>query len=260
MNMTKKIYISILLALLLVGCGGGATSVSTEIDSLLPNTSTDQADTSEPSTSDNSTGSDFISPSDINLTKAIQDGYITGYDVNGPIEDQYMAVVNYLRSMSITCSDGAAVSGPTDAIVWDTLLADASKEHSDDMNTSGVYSHDGSGTLSDITGQTFTPTRSSTPRERVTRSGYAGQAGENIAIHVRYYANSGGQPTNFVPIDNDTWLTIMEKWMTSTTGHCSNLMNPLNKSFGMHETGSRVDDNGTHILHSTYWTLEFGNQ
>jgi len=242
----KKIYLPLLLGVLLTGCGGGGTTTSKS------------STTTSTATQTQST----IDPQDINLTKDIQEGKITDYDANDPIEVQYLSIVNYFRSLSIQCNDSHAAVGPAAPLEWNVLLADASKEHSDDMNASGVYDHHhyGSGTESDITGQTFTPARPSTPAERVARSGYAGQAGENIAIHVRYYTNSGGQPTNFTPIDSDTWLTIMEKWMTSTTGHCSNLMNHANKSFGMHETGSRVDDNGTHILHSTYWTQEFGNQ
>jgi len=236
----KKIGFYSLVCLFLIGCGGGGTT--TPDDSVTPPILQDDVNT--------------ILAKDLNLTKDINDDELV-IDSNALIKDQYLTVINYLRSLKIKCNDSHGKKGPVSSIEWNQLLADASQEHSDDMNTSGVYSHDGSGTVLDITGSIGSP---STPAERVAATGYVGQAGENIAAHIRAYKNAEGKPTNFEPVDSDTWILIIEKWMISKKGHCSNLMNPDNKSFGMHETGTRIDDNGTHTLYSTYWTQEFGNQ
>jgi uncharacterized protein YkwD len=199
-----------------------------------------------------------VAPSDINLTKEIHDGNVPNYDSMDPIENQYQAVINYLRSLAIECNDSEAIVGPSDALVWNDSLENAAKEHSDDMNTSGHYGHDGSGTVSDITGQTLG--HASNPGERVDEAGYAGYTGENIARLQSYYETAGGKPAGFVPVNNDTWIAVMAGWINSTHGHCSNIMNPVAKSFGMSEVGSRVDTNATDTIYSTFWTQEFGDQ
>jgi len=241
----KKIGLYCVVCLLLIGCGGGGASTSTSVSS--------------PNVDENTDTFNGLLVKDLNLTKDISDRKLV-INHGDSIKDQYLTVINYLRDLKIKCNDSRAEEGPVSSIIWDELLAAAAEEHSNDMNTSGDYSHDGSGTASDTTGQALTPAKKSTPAERVAAAGYAGQAGENIAIQVRDYTNAGGKPVNFQPVDSDTWISIMEEWMKSKKGHCSNIMNPANKSFGMHESGSRVDDNGTHTLYSTYWTQEFGNQ
>ncbi len=191
---------------------------------------------------------EITNPSDIDLTKDIQDGKISGYNNADPIEDQYLAVINYFRSLKIQCDYALAVTGPSGSdMTWNTFLADSAEEHSQDMMLSVHYDHLGSGTGNDITGQTFTPSRSSTPHERIIYNGYQGlMTAENIA-----YVGSTPNPPS-----SDVWIKVMEKWMTSKTGHCSNIMYHNLTEFGMHE--SRADANATGG-YKVYWTQNFGN-
>ena len=178
---------------------------------------------------------------------------VAGYSANDPIEDQYLSVINYLRGLHIKCNDPTALEGPVGSdLVWNTFLTDSSQEHSEDMLSTGIFTHEGTGTRTDITGQTFTPTRKSTPFERMTRNGYSYiTAGENIAYRAAY-------PT----LPNDAWVRAMEGWMTSHTGHCSNIMNPDFIDFGMAESrGTRAilfSDGVTRDAPAAYWTQNFG--
>jgi len=211
------------------GCGGGGSS-------------------SSPS-SGNPSASGSMNPSDLNLKKDIQDGKVSGYDSNDPIEDQYLAVINYFRSLKITCNDPSAISGPSGKDMnWNTFLADAAEEHSEDMKLSDHYAHDGSGTSNDITGQTYSPARASKFYERIKRNNYNGSlTAENIAMSA---SKPEKQPADY-------WIKVMEGWMKSTHGHCSNIMNPKLTEFGMFE--SRADVNGTG-WYKIYWTQDFGGQ
>ena len=182
----------------------------------------------------------------IDLEKDIKDGKVTGYDATDPIEDQYLAVINYLRGTKIQCDDPDARKGPTGIdMQWNTFLADAAKEHSEDMKLSVHYAHDGSGTVNDTTGQTLTPVRASKFHERISRNGYStSPTAENIAMSNANYV-----------LPNDYWIKIMEGWIKSKKGHCSNIMDPQLIDFGMHESRANIDGNG---IYNTYWTQDFG--
>jgi len=185
----------------------------------------------------------------IDLTK------VDGYNADDSIEEQYLAVVNYLRSLRIKCNDPSALEGPVGSnLVWNTFLTSASQEHSDDMLTTGQFTHEGSGTQSDVTGQTFTPARASTSFERMIHNGYTySTAGENIAYRAAY-------PT----LPDDSWVRAMEGWMKSHTGHCSNIMKPNFRDFGMAEArGTKpivFSDGVTRDADVAYWTQNFGSQ
>ncbi len=233
----KKIGFYSLVCLFLIGCGGGGTTTSSSVPSPAATF-------------------DGLLAKDLNLTKDINDGELV-IDNNDSIKDQYLTVINYLRSLKIKCNDSHAEEGPSSVVEWNQLLAYAAKEHSEDYNSSGIYNrdHSGSGTVSDITANGSGI--GSTPAKRVEHQGYIGSSGENQARYVSYY-KTGSKPSNFIAIYDNTWLSVMEGWMKSKSGHCSNIMNPLFEDFGMHEAGIYVEDNGTHTLHSTYWTQEFG--
>ena len=177
---------------------------------------------------------------------------IDGYNVDDSREEQYLAVVNYLRGLHIKCNDPDALEGPVGSnLVWNTLLTDASQEHSNDMLTTGQFTHKGSGKESDITGQTFAPTRASTPFERMRHNGYIYQsAGENIATRAAYPV-----------LADDSWIRAMEDWMKSHTGHCSNIMKPNFRDFGMAESrGTKrilFDDGVSRDVPIAYWTQNF---
>ncbi len=234
--MIKTMYLSMLMGVVLAGCGGGGTT-ATATSQTTPTTAIETA-----STTSREITPTITSNFKIDITK------IDGYESTDPIEDQYLAVINYLRSLSIKCNDPYARSGPVDSdMQWDDLLAASAEEHSEDMRIAEHYSHLGSDTASDITGQTFTPTRASKFNERIAYNGYIGSSAENIAVY-------GSSPE---AANSDKWITIMEAWMTSTTGHCSNIMNPNLTDFGMFE--SRADVNGTG-WYKVYWTQNFGGQ
>jgi len=230
----KKIGFYSLVCLFLIGCGGGGTATSD--DSVPPSRQQDDANT--------------ILAKDLNLTKYINDDELV-IDSTEPIEEQYLSVINYLRSLSLTCNDTSAVVGPSGSdMQWNVALEDAAKEHSDDMANSDYYNgdHTGSGTSNDVTGQTFTPARKSKFFERISRNGYAGvQTAENIAKMV-------STPT--AP-ELNVWIKVMEGWMKSTHGHCSNIMNPRLKDFGMYESRAPQNADGEYKV---YWTQDFGAQ
>ena len=203
-----RFFLIFVLSLIMHGCGGGG------------NDSRDSGGTGV-------VGNSFS----IDLNK------VSGYNSSDPIEDQYLAVINYLRSQHLKCNDHLGIEGPSAPLTWNADLADAALEHSQDMNISGHYGHIGSGTPSDITG-TYVG-HASTFTERIIYNGYGGNTtGENIA----------NVTSNSIP--NDYWVTVMEEWMKSTSGHCSNIMHPSFEDFGMAEV--RADGN------ATYWTQNFG--
>lgn len=252
--MIRKSYLGIVFALVFSGCGGGVTnSVANETSASTPNVTETNTSTPNITAIDNNTSLNFITPSEINLTKAIQDGDIIGYDSDDSIEDQYLAVINYFRSLNVKCNDSKAYEGPVGSdIQWNILLENSSKEHSEDMRIAEHYAHGGSGTVSDITGQTFDPPRPSTPFERMNYHEYDySNASENIALTVKY-------PT----LEGNAWITTMEAWMTSTDGHCSNIMDPDFTDFGMYESRGVRDftfsDGVTRTSQVAYWTQNFG--
>ena len=204
-------------------------------------------------------GSGTISPSDINISQDILNGKISDYSSADPIKNQYLSVVNHLRRQKIKCNDNSAKTGPSPELESNALLERAAKEHSDDYSASGRYNRDhfGSGTASDLTSVAWNLNGGSTPQQRVEYNGYDGISGDNQAMLMSYYAK-GRKPANFEAVQDNTWIYVMQGWMKSRTGHCSNIMNASFEDFGMHESGVRIEDNGTHILHTTYWTQEFG--
>jgi len=227
----KKIFKTAVFAsalLLTVGCGPGGSSGG-----------------NGHSVGGGSSGS-TSSPNDINLTQAVANNEIPGFDPTDPLKDQYTAVINYLRSLSITCNDEKALSGPVGVdMQWNDHLANAAFEHSRDMNLSNWYDHDGSGTVNDKTSQDLGLGRGSHFNERIQHNGYTDSVqAENIAMASATYV-----------LPSDYWLHTMEGWMASTHGHCSNIMNPVLTDFGMSEVRSGQKSDGNYYI---YWTQDFG--
>ena len=188
-------------------------------------------------------------PDDINLTKDIQNGKISGYHSSDPIDIQYLSIINYFRSLDIKCDDPQAIQGPSGSnLVWDDNLKDSTKEHSEDMMKSNWYSHDGSGTLNDKTAVDLNLGRGSKFYERISHNGFSGSTtAENIA-RIETKPN--------IPA-SDAWIGAMEGWIKSKHGHCSNIMNPNLKYFGMYESRTTsADSNG---YYKAYWTQDFGS-
>lgn len=230
-----KIVLYSLVGFALIGCGGGGSGGSGGGGTIISN-------------------SPFLSPDDINLSKEIEDGKLV---INGSdsAEDQYLAVINYLRSLKIKCNDSVAAEGPSSSdLTWNELLENSAQEHSDDMANVGFFTHDGSGTDEDITGQTFTPAKKSKFNERIKGAGYDYKTvGENIYVSFTFPNEA----------KDTVWIDGMQSWLTSKTGHCSNMMNSSFTDFGMAETrgeeNKEFSDGATRLAKSSYWTQNFGS-
>ena len=115
---------------------------------------------------------------------------------------ELLDAINLQRSESRDCgSRGIFPAVP--ALTWNPLLYASALEHVTDLAYSNTFSHDGSGTEYDITGNG----QPSKFYERILSNGYSNyySVGENIA---------GGQRS----LDK-----AMEAWMASP-GHCENIM------------------------------------
>ena len=162
--------------------------------------------------------------------RAIADGKINGWDGAKSEKEYYLALTNYLRSLPIKCNDEHAYEGPVKPLKWSDRLADAAKEHSDDMLNKNYFDHYGSD--------------GSSPVDRIKDNGFVGRGyGENIA----YQKNNG------IPYTGYEWLVAFVKWIQSRSGHCSNIMNPNFEYVGMAQSKSVSGRKVT-----LYWTQDFG--
>jgi len=195
-------------------------------------------------------GSDFK----IDLSK------VPNYDENAPLKDQYLSVVNYLRSLHIKCNDKEGLEGPVKKeLKWNNNLANAAKEHSEDMLANHKMQHLGSGTSTDITAQKFNPPRASTPEERMIANGYDYK--NNIAASGMSTGENVAYSASTQTLSDKAWVNAMENWMKSKFGHCSNIMNPNFIDFGMAEArGSENIKVDSQELEgeAAYWTQNFG--
>lgn len=241
----------------IVGCGGGAGELGGAIGDILgngsatnnlPNGTTGNGSNSGTADNNDSNSSTTGSNSNTGVIDAnfsIDISQVSDYDDTDPIDVQYLTVLNYLRSLPITCNDTTGNSGPVPEMKTSDNLTASAKEHSRDMGLSGVYSHTGSGKSSDTTGTANG--NDSSFDERIRYNGYTATSGlaENIAMTI-------SSPN---PPSANKWIDIMAKWMTSTKGHCSNIMNKNLKDFGMSEYKAEKDSDG---YYKVYWTQDFG--
>jgi len=212
----KKLLFTFGITFVLIGCGGGG----------------------------NTTGGG-INPNSIDLKKAINEGKVPEYDDTDPIENRYLAVVNYIRSLNIKCNDSLGYSGPVGKLQWSDELKDAAKEHNEDMAAQNYFAHKGSGKDTDLTAQALGLSKGSMPADRAQYNGYSRNVGENI-----HSVKSSQQ------IDNDEWIGAFEAFLQSKHGHCSNMLESRYKDFAMHE--KIVERNGTQYRYQGYWTQMFG--
>ncbi len=140
--------------------------------------------------------------------------------------------INKERASQHTCGDRGTF-GPVHPLVWNANLHASALEHAIDLAVSDTFSHDGSGTDSDITGN-GTPSKF---YERIERNGYDNyySVGENIA---------GGQRT----LDE-----VMKAWMASP-GHCENIMKSTYTEVGV---AIVKNDSSTYQV---YWVQNFGSK
>jgi len=141
--------------------------------------------------------------------------------------------INKARSEARDCHDGRGVVGPSVPLTWNSILYASAYEHSTDLATSNTFSHDGSGTTSDVTGANLN--KESLFNERIKAHGYVDYSiiGENIA---------GGQES----IEN-----AITAWLASPA-HCTNIMESEFREIGVAVV---VNPDSTYGI---YWTQNFG--
>jgi len=147
---------------------------------------------------------------------------------------EYLDAINAARAETQDCgSEG--VFDPAPALTWSNQLDNAAYEHSYDMAESDTFSHDGSGTDTDITALEKHLDRGSKFYERIKYHGYTQyrSVGENIAAGYK------------------TAQEVVEAWLASDH-HCANLMNPIYKEVGMVMVQKNSSEYGF------YWSQEFG--
>ncbi len=171
-------------------------------------------------TTDNTVAVAGVSDSQVNIT------------VN---QQELLDAINKARSIQRDCypDDSRGVVGPSPKLYWNDELYASALEHSTDLAMSDTFSHYGSGTKYDITGDG----KPSIFYERIVANGYSNYytVGENIA---------GGQTT---------LEEVMEAWLASP-GHCENIMNPNYTEVGI---ALVIEADSTY---GTYWTQNFGSK
>ncbi len=147
-----------------------------------------------------------------------------------------LEVINKARSEVRDCHDGRGLVGPVAPLSWNDELYAAAYEHSSDLAQSNTFSHEGSGTSSDITGMNHGGVPSLF-NERIEANGYVDfyTVGENIA---------GGQ---------ESIEEALEAWLNSPA-HCTNIMNEKYKEIGVAVVSDPDSD------YQIYWTQNFGSK
>lgn len=143
-----------------------------------------------------------------------------------------LEAINQERSHAQTCGD-LGTFGPVQPLAWNSSLYASALEHVTDLAISNTFSHDGSGTDSDLTGDG----EPSKFYERILANGYSNYhtVGENIA---------GGQTS---------LRQVMHDWMASPK-HCQNIMNSSYTEVGV---AIVINQNSTYQV---YWGQNFGSK
>jgi uncharacterized protein YkwD len=146
-----------------------------------------------------------------------------------------LEAINNARAEARDCNDGRGLVGPSVALTWNSELYTAAYEHSNDLATSDTFSHDGSGTASDVTGSNNGNT--SQFNDRIRANGYTDYTliGENIA---------GGL---------ESIESAVTAWLASPA-HCTNIMESEFTEIGVAVVANPDSTYGI------YWTQNFGGK
>ena len=217
---SKKIYLFIVTIVTIVGCGSESTSTSTST-SMSDTTNSDNLNFIYPVKTETPLNVVNVSPEEENILNNISQN-----------PQALLDAINKERASTHTCGD-RGIFKPTHALVWNAQLHAAALEHALDLSITNTFSHDGSGTASDITGNG----KPSKFYERIVRNGYSNyySVGENMA---------GGQ---------ETLEKVMKAWMASP-GHCENIMKPTYT-----EVGVAIVKNSNNA-YPIYWVQNFGSK
>jgi uncharacterized protein YkwD len=148
---------------------------------------------------------------------------------------EILEVINKARAEVRDCNDGRGIVGPSAPLTWNSELYASAYEHSNDLAISDTFSHDGSGTESDITGSNNG--NASHFNDRIRANGYTDYTliGENIA---------GGL---------ETIESALTAWLASPA-HCTNIMESEFTEMGV-AVVSNPDS-----TYGIYWTQNFGGK
>jgi uncharacterized protein YkwD len=127
--------------------------------------------------------------------------------------------LNQARAVGRSC--GATVFPAAPALVWDSQLAQAALNHSQDMATRNFFGH--------------TNPDGETPFDRTAKAGFGRATGENIAAGY------------------STLSVVMQGWLDSP-GHCANIMRQSYKQYAI----ACVTPPSKSADFSIYWTQSFG--
>ena len=147
-------------------------------------------------------------------------------------QQELLDAINQERSQARTCGyRGTFPAAPK--LTWNSELYAAALEHVTDLAYSNTFSHDGSGTEYDITGNG----KPSKFYERIVANGYSNyfSVGENIA---------GGQRN---------LKEVMKAWMASPK-HCENIMKSTYSEVGIAVVIKSDSD------YQVYWGQNFGSK
>jgi len=151
-------------------------------------------------------------------------------------KQEFLDAINKARSTSRDCYPNDPNRGfmkATHPLIWNNELYASALEHSNDLANSDTFSHLGSGTKYDITGNG----KASKFFERILANGYTNyySVGENIA---------GGQKN---------LEEVMKEWLNSPE-HCTNIMKDTYKEIGVAVV---LNNDSTYGI---YWTQNFGSK
>ena len=147
-------------------------------------------------------------------------------------QHELLNAINKERAAARTCGERGTFP-PVPALTWSPKLYDSALEHVTDLAYSNTFSHDGSGTKYDITGNG----RPSKFYERIVENGYSNyySVGENIAA---------GQ---------HSVEEVMKAWMASPK-HCENIMKSTYTQVGV---AILMKDDSQYQI---YWGQNFGSK
>jgi uncharacterized protein YkwD len=202
LNLKNKFYLCIASFFLLTGCGTPESSSSTIIQG------------------------EVSSFSDLNSEEQ------ETLSILSTNQQELLDAINKERAKSRSCGNRGTFSS-VPPLTWSPELYAAALEHVTDLAYSNTFSHDGSGTEYDITGNG----QPSKFYERIVANGYSNyfSVGENIA---------GGQRS----VEE-----VMKAWMASP-GHCENIMKSTYTEVGV---AIVIKSDSSYQI---YWGQNFGSK
>lgn len=158
MQKLSLISLSILLSVILVGCG----STSDLNDSSTENQFKSDENIQDKSDTDKLTEQEVQSKFNAEVNYKI-------FLISNADRDKFLREINSARATIQNCGN-EGIFPAVSSLKWSTQLYNASYEHNYDMLYSQTFSHDGSATQYDITGVLIK--QASTPYTRVVQTGY----------------------------------------------------------------------------------------